>query len=81
VDQDQDERDDTSTARETSEDVEQLHGSRSARMFGREAAERDEIQRVNRRRIALLGLATGGVMALIVLVCILLLFLAVSRGG
>jgi hypothetical protein len=34
------------------------------------------IQRTNRRRIALWGVATGGVMALLVLVCIGLIFAA-----
>lgn len=38
----------------------------------------DEAQRVNRTRLALLGLATGAVMALIVLVCVVLLMLVVE---
>jgi hypothetical protein len=38
----------------------------------------DAVQRTNRRRLALLGLATGAVMALIVLCCVLLLMLLVS---
>jgi hypothetical protein len=54
--------------------------ARPARMFGPGAERTDEVERINRRRVALLGLATGAVMALIVLVCILLLFLAVSSN-
>jgi hypothetical protein len=54
--------------------------SRPARMFGSGGAQTEDVERINRRRVALLGLATGGVMALIVLLCILLLFLAVSSN-
>jgi ferric-dicitrate binding protein FerR (iron transport regulator) len=52
-----------------------------ARMFGAGTERADEVDRINRRRIALLGLATGALMAGIVLLCILLLFLAVGSGN
>lgn len=35
----------------------------------------DAIMRANRRKLALIGLATGGVMSLIVLLCLLLAYL------
>ena len=56
-------------------------GPSDEQVLGRSAEARayDEVRRTNRRRLALLGLVTGGVMALIVLFCILLLLLLVPQ--
>ena len=43
-----------------------------------EASGYEDVTRTNRRRLALLGLATGAVMALIVLACLLLFVLLIA---
>jgi hypothetical protein len=50
-------------------------------MFDPPSEVEQESKRLARRRIALIGIGTGAVMALLMLLCVLLLYLAVNSGS
>jgi hypothetical protein len=50
-------------------------------MFDPPPEAEQESQRLARRRIALIGVGTGAVMAVLMLFCVLLLYLAINSGS